>query len=66
MNFILKRLSLTNAQLKILTLTEADLQAQFLELMKLRKQVRTAQLSAELRKATRARRPAPVTIASAA
>jgi hypothetical protein len=66
MNFILKRLSLTNARLKILTLTEADLQAQFLELMKLRKQVRTAQLSADLRKATRARRRAPVIIASAA
>jgi len=57
MNRDLKRLSLANAQLEILTRTETDLKAQFLELMKLRE---------GLREATRARKPAPVVIAAAA
>jgi hypothetical protein len=38
----LKRLSLANARLETLTRTEADFRAQFLELMKVREQVRTA------------------------
>ena len=62
----LKRLSLTNARLKILTRTETDLQAQFLQLIKLRQQVRTAQLSADLQSVARASEPAPVAIAAAA
>jgi hypothetical protein len=66
MSLNLKRLSLTNERLEILTRTEADLQAQFLELMKLREQVRTAQLSADLNNAARARKPAPVVIRVAA
>jgi hypothetical protein len=41
MSLNLKHLSL-DARLEILTLTKADLQAQFLELTKLREQVRTA------------------------
>jgi hypothetical protein len=59
-----KRLSLANARLEILTRTETDLQAQFLELTKLREQFRTAQLSADLPSVARARKPAPVVIAS--
>ena len=66
MSLNLKRLSVANARLEILTLTEADLQAQFLELMKLREQVRTAQLSADLQRVARASEPAPVVIAAAA
>ena len=66
MSLYLKRLSLTNARLEIFTRTEADLQAQFLELMKLRGQVRTAQLSADLQRVERASEPAPVVIAAAA
>ena len=66
MSVNLKRLSLTNARLEILTRTETDLQAQFLQLMKLREQVRTAQLSADLQRAERASEPAPVVIAAAA
>jgi hypothetical protein len=61
-----KRLSLINARLKILTRTETDLQAQFLQLIKLRQQVRTAQLSADLQSVARASEPAPVAIAAAA
>ena len=66
MSLNLKRLPRANARLEILTQTETDLQAQFLELMKLREQVREAQLSADLQTATRARKPAPVVIAAAA
>jgi hypothetical protein len=66
MSLNLKRLSLTNARLEILTRRKTDLQAQFLELMKLREQFRTAQLSADLEDVARARRPAPVVIAAAA
>ena len=65
MSLNLKRLSLASARLKILTRTETDLQAQFLELLKLREQVRKAQLSADLQEATRVQ-PAPVVIAAAA
>ena len=66
MSLNLKHLSLANAQLEILARTEADLRAQFLELMKLRVQVRTAQFSADLRNVARARKPAPVVIHTAA
>ena len=66
MSLNLKRLSVANARLEILTLTQADLQAQFLELMKLRKQVRTVQLSADLQNVARARKLAPVVIPAAA
>jgi hypothetical protein len=66
MGLNLKRLSLANARLEILTRIEADLHAQFLELTELREQVRNAQLSADLENATRARKPAPVVIAAAA
>jgi hypothetical protein len=65
MSLNLKHLSL-DARLEILTLTKADLQAQFLELMKLREQVRTAQLSADLQHLARAFEPAPVVIPAAA
>jgi hypothetical protein len=54
-----KRLSLADARLETLTRIEADLHAQFLELTDLRKQLREAQLSADLQKTTRARKPAP-------
>jgi hypothetical protein len=66
MGLNLKRLSLANARLEILTRIEADLHARFLELTELREQVRNAQLSADLENATRARKPAPVVIAAAA
>jgi hypothetical protein len=66
MSLDLKRLSVANARLEILTVTEADLQAQFLELMKLRKQVRTAQLSADLQNVARARKLARVVIPAVA
>jgi hypothetical protein len=65
MSLNLKRLSLLDARLEILTRTETDLQAQFLELMKLREQVREAQLSADLQNTTRARKPASVIAAAA-
>ena len=66
MGLDLKRLSLINARLEILTRTKTDLQAQFLELMQLREQLRTAQLSADLQNVPRARKPAPVVNATAA
>jgi hypothetical protein len=66
MSLSLKRLSFTSARLEILARTKADLRAQFLELMKLREQVRTAQLSADLQNMVRARKPAPVVIHEAA
>jgi hypothetical protein len=66
MSLYLKRLSFTNARLEIFTRTGADLQAQLLELMKLREQFRTAQLSADLQNVARARKPAPVGITAAA
>jgi hypothetical protein len=66
MSLNLKHLSLTDARLEILARTQTDLQAQFLELMELREQVRTAQLSADLQNVARASEPAPVVIAAAA
>jgi hypothetical protein len=54
-----KRLSLADVRLKIFTEMEADLEARFLELLKLRERVRQAEQ-------TRARRPAPVVIAAVA
>jgi hypothetical protein len=65
MSLYSKRLSLTNARREVLTRTETDLQARFLELMKLREQVRTAQVSADLQKEARAVEPAPVVISAA-
>ncbi|HLZ03638.1 MAG TPA: hypothetical protein VKR55_16000 [Bradyrhizobium sp.] len=66
MKLYLRRLDLAIARLGILRRTEADLHAQFLELMDLRQQLREAQLSADLQDATRARRPAPDIIAAVA
>jgi hypothetical protein len=66
MSLELKRLSRANARLEILTRTETDLEAQFLELMKLRERLQEAQLSTDLQKTTRVRKPAPVVIAAAA
>jgi hypothetical protein len=65
MSLNLKRFPRANARLEILTRAETDLQAQFLELMKLREQLRDARLSADLQTATRARKPAPVVVAAA-
>ena len=48
MSLNLKRLSLANARLEMLTRIEADLHAQFLELTELRERLREAQLSADL------------------
>ena len=45
MNLDLKRLSLADVRLKIFAEMEADLEAQFLELMELRERVREAELS---------------------
>jgi len=59
MSLYSKRLSLAEARLKIFTEMEADLEAQFLELLVLRERVRLAEQ-------TRARRPAPVVIAAVA
>jgi hypothetical protein len=66
MSLSLKRLSLADARLEILAQAEAALHAQFLELADMREQLREAQISADLQKATRARRPAPVVIAAVA
>jgi hypothetical protein len=53
MSLYLKPSSLTNARLEIFARTEADIHAQFLEIMKLREQVRTAQVSAVLQNVAR-------------
>ena len=66
MSLNLKRLSLTNARLEVLARTKTDLQAQFLELMEMREQFRTAQRSADLQSVARARKPAPGVIAATA
>ena len=66
MSLNLKRLSLANARLELLTRIEADLHAQFLELTELRERLREAQLSADLQHVARAFEPAPVVIAAAA
>jgi hypothetical protein len=62
MNFISERLSLANERLKLVARIEADLHAQFLELTDLREQLREKQVSADLRKATRDRSPAPLVV----
>jgi hypothetical protein len=51
----LRRLSLANARLRILTRTETDFKVQFRELMKLRERVRN--LSADSQNETRDRSP---------
>jgi hypothetical protein len=66
MSLNLKRLSLANARLELLTQIEADLHARFRELTELRERLREALLSADLQNATRARKPASVAIAAAA
>ena len=48
------------------TRLDADLRAQFLELMELRERLSEAQLSADLQTVTRARKPAPVVIVATA
>lgn len=62
----LKRLSLANARLELLTRIEAEFHAQLLELTELSERLRDAQLSADLHNAARARNPAPVVSAAAA
>ena len=66
MSLNLKRLSIVNSRLELLTRIEADLHAQFLEVTELRERLREAQLSADLNSAARAFEPAPVVITSAA
>ena len=65
MSLDLKSLSIANARLEMLTWTETNLHVQFLELVELRERLREAQLSADLQKAKRARKPVPVVIAAA-
>ena len=65
MSLDLKSLSIANARLEMLTRTETNLHVQFLELVELRERLREAQLSADLQKATRGRKPAPVVISAA-
>ena len=59
MNLDLACLSLADVGIKIFTEMEADIEAQFLELLELRERVRLAEQ-------TQARRPAPVVIAAVA
>jgi hypothetical protein len=66
MSLNLKRLSLANARLELLTRIEADLRAQFLEVTELRERLRKAQLSEDLHNAARDFETAPVVIAAAA
>jgi hypothetical protein len=66
MNLYLKRLPLADVRLKIFTEMEADLEACFLELLKLRERVRQAELREDLQSKPRARKPAPVVIAAGA
>ena len=66
MNLDLKRLSLADVRLKTLASIETDLCAQVLELTELREQFWEAQVSADLQKPTRARRPAPGVIGAVA
>jgi hypothetical protein len=66
MSLNLKRLSLANARLEMLTRIETDLHAQFLELTELRVRLREAKLSADLQNTARDRSPAPVVSAAAA
>ena len=50
-----KRLSLADVRLKIFTEMEADLEAQYLELVELRERLREAQVLADTQNKTRAR-----------
>ena len=61
-----KRLSLADVRLKMFTEMEADLGAQFLELLELRERVRQAEPLADIQNKTRARKPAPGVIAAVA
>jgi hypothetical protein len=64
MSLNLKRCDIT--RLEMFSRLDADLHAQFIELMELRERVREAELSADLQKTTRARKPAPVVISATA
>jgi hypothetical protein len=64
MNLRSRRLSLVRRRLEILERTQARLHRQFLELTDLREQLREIWLSADPRRTTRARRPAPAVIAA--
>jgi hypothetical protein len=65
MSLSLKRLSLAKSRVEMLTRTEADLHAQYLELAELRERVREAQLSAAgLPTVTRAFEPVSDVIAA--
>jgi hypothetical protein len=66
MNLYLKRSSLADVRIKLFTEMEANLKAQFLELMKFRERVQQAELSASPQSKTRARKPHPVVIAAVA
>ena len=59
------KMSLDLKSFEMLTRTETNLHVQFLELVELRERLREAQLSADLQKAKRARKPVPVVIAAA-
>jgi hypothetical protein len=65
-----KRLSLADVRLKIFNEMEADIEAQFLDLLELRERVRQAELRANMRSKTWgktwARKPASVVIAAVA
>ena len=61
-----KRLSLADVRLKIFAEMEADIEAQFLDLLELRERVRQAELRANMRSKTWARKPASVVIAAVA
>jgi hypothetical protein len=66
MSLTSKRLSLADVRLKIFAEMEADLEAQFVELLGLRERLRKAELAADLLNKAKARKPAPVTIAAVA
>jgi hypothetical protein len=59
MSLDLKRFSCDSARLKMFIRRDADLHAQYLELMELRERLREAQLWADLQGATKDRKPAP-------
>ena len=64
MSLTSKRLSLADVRLKIFAEMKADLEAQFLEL--LRERLQQAELTADLQNKAKARKPAPVAIAAVA
>jgi len=66
MGLYLKRLSLCERRLEILSRTRTVLQAQRLELTQLRERWREARPPVDLRKAARARTPASTAIAAVA